>query len=585
MPIPPRVPLACLEAQIIDLSSRCICCWGDTSTLSEFWERVTRAFNGTPNRSILKITRVIQMNCAVRFDLYFRVGKYEYVRSRMQRFANRWGWYLRKHIPHDERNNITHTTLSPQLSTRSRIDRLHLASLNVNGLRSKAKVVDVAALLEMECLDVVLLQETLIRATDLRPKFQGYRDFFAYGDQVASERGCCIIVKDTLRARTVGNSSPCWISVRLEDEDVAKSTIFVSVYMPSGRQGEPYRNNLRAELRRLLESFPNDRLVVGGDWNLDEDGICDLLSEWDIDIPGVHTLWPIDSSSRTRGTCMRGRGRVIDHIVAWPGDGFPPHSLRVDYSWDISDHFPIFATVPCDSGITTPTINTRCSKRLVSKKIPLPGEDEDESEWPEAFKKFVNANRFEILSNLDGEDVSGFDIDSKANCFVNAVWEVAKDVDAVVEHKSRKPRPALQRSILQCIRQRRRAFMRCRETQGGDVHEVMAIYIKMRKRVKIVIRRNRRRAEQRNIEKAVRNFKIVGRRAFWKWAKSLRKDTPQLASEGEHPIRNPSTGDLCSNPSEVNECWMKHYEALANDPHPSNTREQIYIDRCMETTV
>jgi exonuclease III len=156
----------------------------------------------------------------------------------------------------------------------------------------------------MECLDVVLLQETLIRATDLRPKFQGYRDFFAYGDQVASERGCCIIVKDTLRARTVGNSSPCWISVRLEDEDVAKSTIFVSVYMPSGRQGEPYRNNLRAELRRLRESFPNDRLVVGGDWNLDEDGICDLLSEWDIDIPGVHTLWPIDSSSRTRGTCM-----------------------------------------------------------------------------------------------------------------------------------------------------------------------------------------------------------------------------------------------------------------------------------------
>ena len=69
-------------------------------------------------------------------------------------------------------------------------------------------------------------------------------------------------------------------------------------------------------------------------------------------IPGVRTLWPIDSSGRIRGTCMRGRGRVIDHIIAWPGVGVLPHSLKVGYSWDTSDHFPIFATVPCDSEIT-----------------------------------------------------------------------------------------------------------------------------------------------------------------------------------------------------------------------------------------
>ena len=161
---------------------------------------------------------------------------------------------------------------------------------------------------------------------------------------------------------------------------------------------------------------------------------------------------------------------------------------------------------------------------------------------------------------------------------MNAVWEVAKDVNAVVEHNSRKPRPALQRSILRSIRQRRRAFARCKEAQGGDVDEVMANYIKMRKRVSIVIRRNRRRAERRNIEKAVRNFKIVGRRAFWKWAKNLRKDTPShFALEVEQPIRNPTTGELCSNPSEVNECWMRHYEALAQDPHPFDIiRDQIY---------
>ena len=106
------------------------------------------------------------------------------------------------------------------------------------------------------------------------------------------------------------------------------------------------------------------------------------------------------------------------------------------------------------------------------------------------------------------------------------MWEVAKDVDAVVEHNSRKPRPALQRSILQSIRQRRRAFTRCIKTQGGDVQEAMAIYIKMRKRVRIVIRRNRRRAEQRNIEKAVRNFQIVAAARFGNGPKVSEKTPP-----------------------------------------------------------
>ena len=124
------------------------------------------------------------------------------------------------------------------------------------------------------------------------------------------------------------------------------------------------------------------------------------------------------------------------------------------------------------------------------------------------------------------EDVSVFtacEVNSNASCFVNAVWEVARDVNAVVEHKSSKPRPALQRYILlRSIRQRRRAFARCREAEGGDVNEMMATYIKMRKHVNILIRRNRRRAERRDIEKAVRNFKTVGRRTFWKWAKNFR---------------------------------------------------------------
>ena len=105
-------------------------------------------------------------------------------------------------------------------------------------------------------------------------------------------------------------------------------------------------------------------------------------------------------------------------------------------------------------------------------------------------------------------------VDSKANCFVDAVWEAARDANAVVEHKRRIPRQSLQRSILRAIDQRRRAFTSYREAQGGAVHEAMDKYVVVRKRVRHLIRRNRRRVEQRNIEEAVRNFHVLGRRAF-----------------------------------------------------------------------
>ena len=185
---------------------------------------------------------------------------------------------------------------------------------------------------------------------------------------------------------------------------------------------------------------------------------------------------PWDSSDRARGTCRRGKGRVIDHIVAWPGEGGrpPPHSLRVGYLWDTSDHFPIFATVLYDFEFNIPITDTPCFQRLASRKIPVPSEDDDESEWLEMFKKFVNANRFELFANVDSEDApipTAQEVDSQANSFVDAVCEAARDVTAVVEHNKRRiPRPSLQRSILRAIDQRRRAFTSYSEAQGGAVH-------------------------------------------------------------------------------------------------------------------
>ena len=114
---------------------------------------------------------------------------------------------------------------------------LRAATLNVNGLASNVE--DVTALLSLDNLDCILLQEALLRPRYRLPGFPDYRpDFHAYGDRVASELGCYIlVVRDHLWARLVGHSTPGWLSVRLESRSPhTPALILTSIYLPSGSQ-------------------------------------------------------------------------------------------------------------------------------------------------------------------------------------------------------------------------------------------------------------------------------------------------------------------------------------------------------------
>jgi hypothetical protein len=80
-------------------SHRRVSCWGDSLALLAFRDRVTRAFNARPS-AVTRIARVMQTDSGVRLDVYYSPGQGVHVRERMQRFAGRWGWYLRAHRPY-----------------------------------------------------------------------------------------------------------------------------------------------------------------------------------------------------------------------------------------------------------------------------------------------------------------------------------------------------------------------------------------------------------------------------------------------------------------------------------------------------
>ena len=154
-PWPVRPPAASLSALDTQFVSRGLCCWGDSSALPIFWARVSRDCNGHTRAIVTKILRVVQRDGLVRFDFFiFRVG--EHLRSRLQRFAPRWGWYLRHHHPYWVGRTTRDIPWRPHAHPAQPTSRI--ASLHVNGLRSAAtKVTSVAALLHEKDLDVLLL--------------------------------------------------------------------------------------------------------------------------------------------------------------------------------------------------------------------------------------------------------------------------------------------------------------------------------------------------------------------------------------------------------------------------------------------
>jgi hypothetical protein len=52
----------------------------------------------------------------------------------------------------------------------------------VNGLSSKIE--EVGAMLVAGAIDTLLLQATLVRATDVRARFTRYSDYYSFGDRV-----------------------------------------------------------------------------------------------------------------------------------------------------------------------------------------------------------------------------------------------------------------------------------------------------------------------------------------------------------------------------------------------------------------
>ena len=270
---------------------------------------------------------------------------------------------------------------------------------NVDGLLTKACEVETWS--EEFQADIVGIQETKLCEGDRTPRFPGFLSHHGFGFDTKHIRGVSLLTRDTLVVqRTPVRDTPNNIFRRVVYPD--KCIIVGSVYLPSGRPGSPFRDEVKRALIALRGKFPQDPNVAMGDWNLDVTGMVKLLSEWVYEAHGLLLATTTMAQGGEGPVHTYASGRVetcIDHFVYWGTSQCPTAVSHAEVN--VACHFPVTMQCVVAKGQTLARRDdSRAHKRLRLGSLPLPSYLEVKAEgyvYPRKYLDFVDAKGWQRL--------------------------------------------------------------------------------------------------------------------------------------------------------------------------------------------
>jgi hypothetical protein len=251
---------------------------------------------------IHKVERSLQRNEQVRFDLFVLMESVATIQQRLHAFACRWSWHIRNHVPFELRGLAPPARTPPAPPPAATINcrqHLRVGTFNINGVRSKQS--DLWELLQSQRLDVLALQETLLKATDWDLSVRDYLCFSALGHTAASQRGVSILVNRNLNSQVVGPSSPFWVFVRVSGTAHPAPVIIGSVYLPHQDAQQSTRRRLAAALVHIHAKSPDCAIILMGDLNADLEGSQRLAQDWPGTFEVLANQGGVPTSRRTGG--------------------------------------------------------------------------------------------------------------------------------------------------------------------------------------------------------------------------------------------------------------------------------------------
>ena len=598
---------------------RAVVCWtphfeGD----QDFWVRIQRCMNeGSLCNRIRKITSVKQKNHLCRFDLWVERGFERAVLERVKRHQHKWGWHCREHIAYEVRaargrNGLANrgsqtcgpdsphrteqqgrgnrrrngasasgSSLSPG-STVGPTSGPRVGTLNINGVREKKK--DLQFYLEERGIHCLALQETLLRVTDWSLRIPGYHCFTTCGEHGASVRGVSMLVHKSMNGYVVGKGSPWHICVRVTGGGLRRPWVLCSVYIPSLSKGKASIEHLVQDLNKVCKDFPNDSIVLMGDWNRDEAEVDKLIRRFDDHFRVLPLLNGED------GTRKGPSKRRIDLMVARLKNQSSAEDPVVDKMLDISDHYPVYSRLednPEHGQAIAAARNRRHTaldrRRIYPEDIPVQGS----SSWRRGAGKathfnFVSSNFWAPLQEESDEDNSDDQEAGKDNVQATADGMAEEWIKTV--HKATEAagmastkgngKAGLARKLRRAIKRRTDLYQEaCNSEKGTEgARTLWAAYDEARTQARELVRKDKRDRWNKALGKAADDMRN-NPRDYWRWAAGLGGWKRKEGTSGVQPIRHPDTGEILTHEGAIRDAWATHFERLAADP-TGNSRER-----------
>jgi hypothetical protein len=548
-----------------------ICVWGSDCTTTVMWLRLDMACRTSAiTAGVVKVARVEQRNDSTRFDVYVLPSEASFLRRRMRKFALRWQWHFRNHIPFPLRGLSVpvpqprvETTAPPATAATAAEARTPLrpGTLNINGVRTKQT--DLWHLLWTERLDVLALQETLLKATDWDLHVPDFLCLSALGTTAASQRGVSLLVSTKFGCQSVGPAFPHWVFGKLTGSTLASPLIVGSVYLPHNDLRQRVRNQLSTALLKIHTEYPDCAILLMGDLNENLVGAQRLARSW----PGT---FEILSNAGDVPTVRRDSGRTVDHLCLFangllpPGESMPPPVVLGD--WDISDHYPVVGSLPALLQQAAPAATQAPSTRS-QVRVQCPTEAQK--------YRVIESNRWEALA-ADAEaadaELAGDEqlasINRKSKALLACCHAVAADL-SLHQVPPREGPSCVPKSLGRVINHRRKAFRRLRRAKADPLMhdvEITALHTAHATAAKQATQATklfRRRLWHKRIRKAHCAL-LHNPRQFWRWASLTARWNLKASAAGIQPVRG-RDGELKTTLPEQLEVWRTHFGDLATD--------------------
>ena len=552
-----------------------ICVWGVDCHVTVMWLRLDMAvrssFASALAAGIAKIERVAQPNGSTRYDVFVSPPMAPFLRRRMRKFALRWQWHFRDHRAHPLRDRVpaprlgTPTETAPALANGTAQVPVGKAfrpgTLNINGVRSKQT--DLWHLLRSERLDVLALQETLLKATDWDLHVPDYLCLSALGTTAASQRGVSLLVSTQFGCQSVGPGSPHWVFGKLTGSTLANPLIVGSVYLPHNDLQQRVRTQLSTALLKIHTEYPACAILLMGDLNETLVGAQRLARTW----PGT---FEILSNAGDVPTVRRDGGRTVDHMCLFangllpPGERMLPPDVLAD--WDISDHYPVVGSLPALLHQAVPLAPPTPARRRQTR-IQCPTEAQKHA--------VIDSNRWEALADdaaaADAElagDEQLASINRQSKDLLACCHSVATDLD-LHQVPPREGPSCVPKSLGKVINHRRKAFRRLRRAKedplAHDV-EIEALHVShgiAAKQASQATKLFRRKLWHKRVRKAHCAL-LHNPRQFWRWASLTARWNLKASAAGIQPVRG-QDGELKTTLPEQLEVWRTHFGNLATD--------------------